>query len=291
VNGLHLSIDFRGGTLLDMTFEKTATVEEIKSALTEISDTSSVAIASSSETSGEEAAKDFTKATIIPSGDNRWIIRTEHMDNDTHDDLLIALEKRFGTVTEDRFTTIGPTIGTTLKNRAVLSLSIAFIAIILYIAFAFRRVPKGVSSWRFGICAVAALTHDVIIPIGIFSLFKFEVDALFVTALLTVVGFSVHDTIVVFDRLRENLKNKREGESLTHQANASMTQTMARSINTSLSTLITLLALLFFGSQSIFYFILTLVIGIVVGTYSSIFTATPLLIWWQERSAARQAKE
>ena len=156
-------------------------------------------------------------------------------------------------------------------------------AIVLYIAFAFRRVPKRVSPWKFGICAIVALFHDVIIPIGVFAALRFEVDALFITAILTVLGFSVHDTIVVFDRIRENLKYQERDESFAALANKSMSQTFARSINTSLTALIALTSLLVFGAASIFNFILVLVIGIAVGTYSSIFIASPLLVLWQKK--------
>ncbi|KKU78857.1 MAG: Protein-export membrane protein SecD [Candidatus Peregrinibacteria bacterium GW2011_GWA2_47_7] len=294
VNGLQFSIDFRGGTLLDITFEKSVTVDEIRGVLYDISEPDSAVSASAAPAgasgpaieavaSDVPSSKNYGNAVIVASGENRWIVRTEHMDNETHDDLLGRLEAKFGTVHEDRFTTIGPTLGTTLKQRAAVALAVAFLAIIVYIAFAFRKVPKGVSAWRFGITAFAALLHDATITLGAFSLFKWEVDALFITALLTIIGFSVHDTIVVFDRIRENLKRKTADESLTVIANKSMTQTMARSINTSFSTLLTLLALLFFGSPTIFYFTLALVIGIVIGTYSSIFSATPLLVWWQNR--------
>ena len=206
----------------------------------------------------------------------------EHIDNETHDKILENLQKKFGAFTENRFTTIGPVVGETLKRRAVLAVIIAMIVIVLYIAFAFRKVPKRVSPWKFGVCAIVALFHDVLIPVGIFAVFQFEVDALFITAILTVLGFSVHDTIVVFDRIRENLKYQSRDETFAHVANKSMTQTMARSINTSVTTLIALLALLLFGSASIFHFVLVLVIGITVGTYSSIFIASPLLVMWQK---------
>lgn len=286
--GLKLGIDFKGGTLLDLTFEKIVTAEEIKTELKRIEEIVNVGVSEvekSTEKSLESGKErvELGNARIVPAGQNQFLMNLEHIDNETHDALLQKLGEKFGAVTENRFTTIGPVVGETLKRRAVLAVIVAMIAIVLYIAFAFRKVPKRVNPWKFGICAIIALLHDVLIPVGIFSLFQFEVDALFITAILTVLGFSVHDTIVVFDRIRENLKYQGRDESFAEVANKSVTQTMARSINTSLTTLITLLALLLFGSASIFHFVLVLVIGITVGTYSSIFIASPLLVLWQKR--------
>ena len=275
---------------MDLNFDKAASIEEIKSELKNIQDALNIDAAGEKTSSPAketlESAKeaiDLENAKIVSAGENHYLINTEHIDNATHEMILEKLQKRFGQITENRFTTIGPVVGETLKSRAVMAVIVAMIMIVLYIAFAFRKVPKKVSPWKFGICAIVALAHDVIIPVGIFAIFRFEVDALFITAILTVLGFSVHDTIVVFDRIRENLKFQQRDESFAQITNKSMTQTMTSSINTSLTTLITLTALLLLGSASIFNFILVLVIGIVVGTYSSIFIASPLLVLWQER--------
>lgn len=286
VFGLKLSIDFKGGSLLDLTFEKTPTVDQVRAVLTSI-DTAKNATQKSQAQSGTSLSSDaeeseLANGRIVAGGENQILINTQHLDNETHEKILADFKAKFGTVTENRFTTIGPVVGETLKQRAVVAVIITMIMIIVYIAFAFRKVPKKVSPWKFGVCAVVALLHDVFIPIGVFALFQIEVDALFITALLTVLGFSVHDTIVVFDRIRENLKFQQRGESFTSITNRSLSQTMARSINTSLSTLITLVALLIFGAPSLFNFILVLVIGIVVGTYSSVFIASPLLAIWQK---------
>ncbi|MBI4994220.1 protein translocase subunit SecF [Candidatus Peregrinibacteria bacterium] len=290
VFGLKLGIDFNGGTLLDLTFEKQVSSEEIKFELKNIQDDLNKSGPSSKSTSAKgetlESGKkllELSLSRVVQSGENQFILNMEHIDNATHDKIIENFQKRFGNLTENRFTTIGPVVGETLKRRAVVAVIIAMIMIVLYIAFAFRKVPQKVSPWKFGICAVIALMHDVLIPVGVFAIFRLEVDALFITAILTVLGFSVHDTIVVFDRIRENLKYQQRDESFSHLANKSMTQTMARSINTSLTTLITLMALLLLGSASIFNFILVLVIGIVVGTYSSIFLASPLLVLWQKK--------
>jgi preprotein translocase subunit SecF len=174
-------------------------------------------------------------------------------------------------------------IGKELRSAAFLQLILVSLGIIFYIAYAFRKVSKPVSSWRFGIAAIVALIHDLFIVIGAFSLLGHfggvEIDSLFVTALLTVLGFSVHDTIVVFDRIRENLRI-RAGQSLSEIINSSINQTLVRSINTSLTVIFVLLALLLFGGESIHNFVLALFIGIIAGTYSSIFIASPILIVW-----------
>ncbi|PIQ78312.1 protein translocase subunit SecF [Candidatus Peregrinibacteria bacterium CG11_big_fil_rev_8_21_14_0_20_46_8] len=292
--GLKFGIDFTGGSLLDVTLESSPTVQEISQTLDEVEQRLNEGRGelAPAETSDSEIAIrmpdepiNLASSRIVRSPDepNRYIMNLVHLDNREHDAILSALEEKFGTVTENRFTTIGPVVGSTLRERAFAAVLIAIAAIILYIAFAFRRVPKNVSAWKFGFCAIVALLHDILIPIGVFSLLQFEIDALFITAVLTVMGFSVHDTIVVFDRIRENLKNKSRDETFAEVANKSLTQTMARSINTSFTTLITLSALLIFGSPSIFHFILVLVIGILVGTYSSVFIATPLLAQWQKK--------
>lgn len=291
VFGLKLGIDFQGGTLMDVTFEKPTSVEALKAELITLQNsinkenpkgTTSPAPGSTALESGNKEL-DFKGVRIVPAGQNQYLLNLPHIDNDTHDKILGDLKEKLGNFTENRFTTIGPVVGETLKQKAVLAVIVAMIAIILYISFAFRKIPKRVSPWKFGVCAIVALMHDVLIPIGIFSIFHFEVDALFITAVLTVLGFSVHDTIVVFDRIRENLKYQGRDESFAEIANKSMTQTMARSINTSVAALITLTSLLIFGSASVFHFILVLIIGIVVGTYSSIFIASPLLVLWLQK--------
>ena len=157
----------------------------------------------------------------------------------------------------------------------------------LYIAFVFRRVPRRLSPWRFGIIAVATLLHDVIITVGIFVIIShvtsFEFDTLFVTALLAILGYSVNDTIVIFDHIRDNLGLQGRGEEFAVIADRSLKQSLNRSINTSVSTLIMLFALFFLGSESIRWFVLTLIIGAIIGTYSSLFLATPLLVYWKKK--------
>ena len=190
------------------------------------------------------------------------------------------------------FDSVGPTVSTTIARNAIVSLLLVSLAIVLYIAWAFRNAPQPVSPWSFGFMAIAALLHDAFFVLGVFSLlghfFGVEVDALFVTAILTVIGFSVHDTIVVFDRIRENLR--RDKGSFETVVNNSILETIARSINTSLTVLLTLLALFLFGGQSIRLFVLALLIGIASGTYSSIFNASPLLVTWHNYRLKRLSK-
>jgi len=187
---------------------------------------------------------------------------------------------------ERRVESVGPVIGKELTQKALSALLMASMAIVLYIAFSFRKVPKPASSWRFGITAVIALMHDILVVVGIFAIlgkvWGVEIDTLFVTALLTVIGFSVHDTIVVFDRVRENL-SKNPGKKFADITNLSIVQTLGRSLNTSLTVIFVLTALLLFGGETIKWFVVALLIGIISGTYSSIFNATALLVWWEEK--------
>lgn len=272
--GLNLGIDFKGGSLMDLQFSDKAEKTQIQEVIKSI---------------GEEA---LTGAQVIESKDNNFIIKTKYLSNEIHDKLISALESSLPKFTENRFTTIGPVIGATLLKKALIAIVIAIVMIILYIGFVFRKVPKNINPWRFGACAIITLIHDVVIVTGIFAIISqflnVEIDALFITALLTVFGYSVNDTIIIFDRLRENLITHSKSESLESITDISLNQTLERSLNTAGSTLITLIAILIWGSPSIFYFILALTIGITVGTYSSIFTASPLLVIWKNWADKRK---
>jgi preprotein translocase subunit SecF len=196
-------------------------------------------------------------------------------------------------VAEKSFEAIGPVVGNELKSSAVWALIIAVIAIILYIAWAFRKVSYPVSSFKYGIIAAAALLHDVLTTVGIFAILghflHIDVGVSFVAALLTILGYSVHDTIVVFDRTRENLFKFRGGD-FEETVNKCVNETLIRSINTSFTVVLILTVLFLFGGQSIRYFVLTLIIGVTVGTYSSIFVASPLLVTWQKFDDKRKGK-
>jgi preprotein translocase subunit SecF len=195
---------------------------------------------------------------------------------------------------EKSFDSIGPSVGKELTSKAIMAIILVSLAIICFIAFAFRKVSKPVSSWKYGIIAVITLFHDVAIPVGVFTLLSHfqgvEVDTLFVVAVLTILGLSVSDTIVVFDRIRENLRN-RVSTSFDETVGRSLEQSYVRSICTSLTVILVLLSLFFFGPSSTKYFALMLTAGMFFGTYSSIFLASPLLVLVEEWQVKKQAKK
>lgn len=282
--GLRLGIDFTGGTLLELKLEKALVGTRIEQKV-ESEEKKRVTEALSSK---------IEINTLSRSGKNSYLIRTRPLEKEKIEEAKGLLEQTFGKVEQTRLETVGPTIGRELVQKAFISIILASIAIVFYVAFAFREVPKPASSWKFGLTAIAALLHDVLLVVGIFSIlgkfYSVEVDSLFVTALLTVIGFSVHDTIVVYDRIRENLKR---GLSLPFPqiVNRSIIETLGRSLNTSLTVVFVLAALLLFGGQTIKWFVVALLIGIVSGTYSSIFNASPLLVVWQEWSEKRTSRK
>lgn len=231
--------------------------------------------------------------SVQNSGKDTYIVRTKPLGQKTHQKILDTLQKEFPNIKEISSQTVGPTIGRETTWNAFKAVLVASFLIVLYIAWAFRKVPKPASSWRFGICAVVALLHDALVLIGVFSLLGYlygvEVDGLFVTALLTVIGFSVHDTIVVFDRIRENLI-KYSQTPFEVVVNESIIQTLGRSLKTSLTVILVLLALLLFGGETTRWFVVALLVGVTSGTYSSIFNAAPLLVWWQEWTGRKTTK-
>ena len=297
--GLKLSADFTEGTLIsvhfgmeDMADQPAGTTEEAPAAPEETAVPSRVtqeqlrdAILDYEPVEGEGTIKN---ADIKLGTDGTFIIRMAALDEAQTDALLAHLEDVLGSYELIQSRNVSPLYAQTFRDRAVVALLVASAMIILYITFAFRRVSRGIKSWKLGVTAILALIHDVVIIVGIFVLlgqfYQVEIDALFITALLSVMGFSVNDTIVVFDRVRENLLLKRHDESFDDVAEKSLQQTLARSFNTSFSTLLVLVSLLVFGAYEIFYFVLALALGVVVGTYSSIFLATPLLTVFQRQS-------
>ncbi len=265
IYGLHLGIDFRGGTVTEIEFKQPFDQNKVLEVLHE---------------------KGIANPQLQPAGENGLIIRTESLEKEKYDEIAKDITAKVGEFEEKQFDSIGPVIGQELKKKALYQLGLVSLGIVLYIAYAFRKVARPITSWQFGIAAVVALLHDLFVVLGIFSILGhykgIEIDSLFVTAMLTVLGFSVHDTIIVFDRIRENLKVY-AGQPLEFIVNHSITQTMVRSLNTSLTVLFVLLAMLLFGGESIRYFVLALFIGIIAGTYSSIFVASPLLLLMQKR--------
>jgi len=264
--GLKFGLDFTGGSLLEVEFTK--------------------------DRPGVEVVVDGLKPVNIgnivaqPMADKGMLLRFRDVNEDQHQQILNKLKEiGGGELTEKRFESIGPVVGSELQQRSIWAIVLACFFIISYISWAFRKVSRPVVSWKYGIVAVLALLHDLLITIGVFSIlghfFSIEVDSLFVSALLTILGFSVHDTIVVFDRIRENLFRGAAGD-FEIIVNKSVNDTLARSINTSLTTLIVLACLFILGGESIRYFALALLVGITAGTYSSIFVASPLLVDWHK---------
>lgn len=264
--GFNLSIDFKGGTITEIRYESTRPDKSLI----------------------EESIRDLGLGgfSVRPVEEDGFIIRTRELLGEEPASLLSSLPQDGETSPSvERSNTIGPVAGEELKSKAVKAVAVVVVMIVLFITFAFRKVSRPVSSWKYGLATVVALIHDVVIPTGAFvflgHLYGLEIDLLFVSGLLAILGYSVHDTIVVFDRVRENLRNlqeKRETEDFETTVGKSVRQTMARSINTSLTLLITLFFLFYIGSTATKDFSLLLIIGVIAGTYSSIFLASPLLV-------------
>ncbi len=272
---LPLGIDFKGGALLQIQFAKPVSEQTVRGVLGKVAEAKGATVSSASSA-------------------NEFFVKTLPLGEADHQKIVTALKKDVGELTEQSFQSVGPSVSADLTRKAIIALVVASLAIILYLAYAFRQVAKPVSSWTFGTVAVIALLHDLLISVGVFSIvahfLHYEVDSSFITALLTVMGFSVHDTIVVFDRIRENLLKTKVNTASEFEglADESLAQTLNRSLSTSLTVIVTLTALVVLGGESIRPFVATLLIGISIGTYSSIFTATPLLTLWQNRLFRRQ---
>jgi len=258
--GLKFGIDFTGGSLLEVNFNgERPTVEETETMLAEFN---------------------LGSLTVQPVGEKGMILRFQDSSKEKEEQVM----EKLGDVTQIRYTAVGPSIGEELKRKAVLAIFWVLAAVVIYISIAFRRVSRPVSSWKYGVSALIAMLHDVVITIGVFAFlgrfYGTEINTPFVAAVLTVLGYSIHDTIVVFDRVRENLP--RSDEDFSGTVNTSLNQTLVRSINTSMTVILTLLAVLIFGGASIRVFALALTVGIFIGTYSSIFVASPLLVLWEK---------
>ncbi|NMC51296.1 protein translocase subunit SecF [Candidatus Kuenenbacteria bacterium] len=265
--GLKLGIDFTGGTIAEYTFVgERPDISKVKEAFE------------------KENIQDIQ---IQPAGDKELVLRAQSLSEEEHQKMFMALKSSFGAdqVIENKFESIGPVVGNELKNKAITALILTSLLIVLFIAYAFRKVSRPVPSWKYGVGAVIALIHDLVIVTGIFSalghFWGYEIDMFFVTSLLTILGYSVNDTIVVYDRTRENLFHS-AGETFEETVNRSINETIARSTNTGFATLLTLILLYFFGGETIRIFVLSLMLGIFFGTYSSIFVASPLLVVWQK---------
>ncbi|MEI6346259.1 MAG: protein translocase subunit SecF [bacterium] len=268
--GLQYGIDFAGGSLIELEYATARpTVEVVQKQI---------------------ATTNIGAFSARESGDKGFILRTKHLTQEQHDAVISVLSKdatgKATGVDEKRFDSVGPLLGQEAARKAIVSITLVILAIVLFITYAFRQVSEPVSSWKYGLIAIIALVHDIIIPAGAFAILGhfhgFEVDTLFITALLVILGFSIHDTIVVFDRVRENLKNRSSGEQFEHIVGKSISQTFVRSINTSMTVLISLVIMYFVGSEATKHFVVALLVGITAGTYSSIFLGSPLLVTFQK---------
>lgn len=263
--GLKPGIDFIGGNLLEVEFKnQPPLVEELRKDLSGI------------------IKGDFN---LQETGENGIVLRAKEISDQEHQEILEIFKTKGGDFEEKKFEMISSVVGNEFKNNTIIAIILSCIAIMIYIALAFRHASRLISSWQYSVAAVIALLHNVLITCGVFvflgKFINLEINIPFVAALLTVIGYSINDTIVIFDRCRENLN--RGGDDLQKILNRSLTETIARSIFVSFTTLLTLFAILFWGGETLFPFVLTLIVGIATGTYSSIFIATPLLYKFANR--------
>jgi len=260
--GLKPGIDFTGGSILEIEYkDQRPQNQEIREKLSGLN---------------------LGNVYIQPTEEKGVILRMKDISEEVHNEILLRLGKNEGKIEERRFESIGPTIGSELKRKTKVVIFLALLSIIIYIALAFRRVQRPLRSWQYGIASLVALFHDILIVLGVFAVLgKFygvEVSIPIITALLTVVGYSINNTVVVFDRIRENLFHR--GESFEEIVDESLRQTLTRQVNTSLTTLFVVGAIFLFGGITLKYFALALILGIIAGTYSSFFIAGPLLVSW-----------
>ncbi|MFH1966279.1 MAG: protein translocase subunit SecF [Patescibacteria group bacterium] len=262
--GLSFGIDFTGGSLMEVEYLKERP--------------------SNQEIQEKLSVLDLGQITLQPTGDRGLILRLKDITENDHQNIL--KEIGLNQISEKRFESIGPLIGQELKRKAIWAIGLALIAIIFYIAWSFRKVSRPVASWQYGLVAVIALFHDIFITLGIFSILshfrEIEIGLPFVAAFLTILGYSVNNSIVIFDRARENLL-RTNWDNFSQVINESVNQSLTRCLNTALTTLFVLLAIFFLGGETIKYFSLALIIGIVVGTYSSIFITSSLIVSWYGR--------
>lgn len=271
IKGFKVGVDFTGGSVLEVAYDVRPSTEIIKGHILPLR----------------------PDAQIQEVGTDDLMVRTEPIDQATKDTVLAALSFDGSHATEKRFNTIGPSVGKELRSKATLSVIIVSLAIILFIAFAFRKITKPISSWVYGLIAIVVLVHDVVIPAGFFAFFGLQVDTLFVVGLLTILGVSINDTIVVFDRIRENLatnETKHIKEDFAHTVGKSINQTFVRSLMTSVTVLIALGALYLFGPEATRNLSIAMFLGMFFGTYSSIFLASPLLVVWNDYKMKKATK-
>lgn len=268
VKGFNVGIEFTGGSVLEASYEQRPDLTVVQSSL----------------------VQNGFDAQVQNFGENSVVVRTRSLTESEHQALLTALQVSGNAAEEKRFNSIGPSIGHELRSKAMVAIGLVLLMTIIFIAYAFRKVSKPVSSWKYGIIAIITLFHDVVIPAGIFALLGYEVNSLFIVGVLSILGLSINDTIVVFDRVRENLKVREEDKTyqpFDEVVGSSLRQTIVRSVNTSLSLILVLTVLYFVGPSSTKHLAFVLGLGMFFGTYSSIAVASPLLVVL----AGKKAKE
>ena len=258
---LRFGIDFLGGSILEVDFEARPENQIIQEKIQDLN---------------------LGETIIQPTGEKGAILRFREVDETTHQQIISKLNE-ISTTTEKRFESIGPTIGKELRQKTIILIVVSLLALLVYITIAFRKVSRSVSSWQYGIVSIFTLFFDVLIPVGLFAFlgkfYNIQFSIPIVTALLTILGYTINDKVIIFDRIRENLLRSRK-EDFEDLVNESLNQTLFRSLSTGTCTLLVLIAIFFLGGETLKYFALTLIVGIVSGTYSSIFLAAPLLVTW-----------
>lgn len=259
--GLKFSIDFTGGSILEIEFEKRPENPAIQEKLKDLN---------------------LGEITTQPTGQNGVILRIKEINEASHEDLLSKLGE-ISKVNEQRFENIGPVVGKELRQKTITLIIVSLLSLLIYVTIAFSKVSRPISSWQYGVISILTLSFDVLVAIGIFTLlekfYQVQFSVPIVTALLTILGYTINDKVIVFDRIRENIL-KGQKKTFEETVNLSLNQTLTRSLSTGTCTLLVLLFIFFFGGDTLKYFSLILIVGIVVGTYSSLFLATPLLVVW-----------
>ncbi len=276
--GFQLAVDFRGGTLWQFEIQPASATSTIPT----LGDVQKF-FAENLKISDAVVSSDLAAKTFL--------VRLPVVEEPDHQKYVSIFKSAFPGFSELSFQSIGPSVGKDLRTKSIWAIVLVLVGISLYIAFAFRKVSRPISSWKYGLITLVTLLHDVVIPAGFLAFLGYsqgvEIDGNFVVALLVIMGFSVHDTIVVFDRIRENLFISKDKSNFSHIVNQSINQTISRSVNTSLTLILVLIALYFVGPQTLSYFVLTLLIGVTLGVYSSIFVASPALLLINKKPKGR----
>ncbi|MDO8495101.1 MAG: protein translocase subunit SecF [bacterium] len=266
--GLNFGTDFKGGSLLEIEFAQRPDTTVVQEVL-------------------KKNNPDLGDVSVGLFGEKGMILRSKEIGEAEHQKVLSDLQSAFGEIQEKRFNSVGGIVGQELRQNSLTAMIIMLVLIVVYIAFVFRKLSSALSPWSMGLAAIIALAHAVVIPMGVFAIlgryYGVEITAVFVAAVLTILGYSVSDVVVVFDRVRENVLRSGSREKFSDLVHNSIMQTLTRSINNTLATLLSLVAIYFFGGESIKYFALALILGIFLGPFSSVFVASPILVWWSRK--------